>query len=80
MPAALTEHVKTCPTCQFVKADHLPPAGLRFPLPVPSESRWGGCISLDFLKLLLRGGGAVVMRHEKVRDVGRMGGVNWPPS
>jgi hypothetical protein len=49
MPAALTEYVRTCPTCQRVKADHLPPAGLLFPLPVPS--RRGGCISLDFLEL-----------------------------
>jgi hypothetical protein len=49
MPAALTDYVRTCPTCQRVKADHLPPAGLLFPLPVPS--RRGGCISLDFLEL-----------------------------
>jgi hypothetical protein len=42
-------HVRTCPTCQRVKADHLPPAGLLFPLPVPA--RRDGCISLDFLEL-----------------------------
>ena len=41
--------MRTCPTCQRVKADHLPPAGLLFPLPVPT--RRGGCISLDFLEL-----------------------------
>jgi hypothetical protein len=29
--------------------DHQAPAGLLFPLPVPT--RWGGCISLDFLEL-----------------------------
>ncbi len=46
MPAAITEYVRTCATCQRVKADHLPPAGLLFPLPV--LSRRGGCISLDF--------------------------------
>jgi hypothetical protein len=41
--------VQSCPTCQRVKADHLRPAGLLFPLPVPT--RRGGCISLDFLEL-----------------------------
>jgi hypothetical protein len=47
--ATVTEYVRTCPTCQRVKAEHLPPAGLLFPLPVPS--RRGGCISLDFMEL-----------------------------
>ena len=42
-------YMSTCPTCQRVKADHLPPAGLLYPLPVPT--RRGGCISLDFLEL-----------------------------
>ncbi|MFN9944494.1 MAG: hypothetical protein ACK56I_34005, partial [bacterium] len=41
--------MRTCPTCQRVKADHLPPAGLLYPLPVPT--RRGGSISLDFLEL-----------------------------
>jgi len=49
MPDAVAEYVRTCVVCQRVKADHLPPAGLLFPLPVPS--RRGGCISLDFLEL-----------------------------
>jgi hypothetical protein len=49
MPTSLAKYVRTCPTCQRVKADHLPPAGLLFPLPVPS--RRGGCLSLDFLEL-----------------------------
>ena len=49
LPAAVEEYVRTCPTCQRVKADHLPPAGLLYPLPVPT--RRGGCISLDFLEL-----------------------------
>jgi hypothetical protein len=49
LPAEVEEFIQTCPTCQRVKADHLPPAGLFFPLPVPS--RRGGCISLDFLEL-----------------------------
>ena len=47
--AAVKEYMPTCPTCQRVKADHLPPAGLLYPLPVPT--RRGGCISLDFLEL-----------------------------
>ena len=49
LPAEVEEYVCTCPTCQRVKADHLPPAGLLHPLPVPT--RRGGCISLDFLEL-----------------------------
>jgi transposase InsO family protein len=49
LPATVTEYVQTCPTCQRVKAEHLPPAGLLFPLPVPS--RRGGCVSLDFMEL-----------------------------
>jgi hypothetical protein len=49
LPTAVEEFVQTCPTCQRVKADHLPPAGLIFPLPVPTR-RWGS-ISLDFLEL-----------------------------
>ena len=49
LQAEVEEYVSTCPTCQRVKADHLPPAGLLYPLPVPT--RRGGCISLDFLEL-----------------------------
>jgi hypothetical protein len=51
LPATVTEYVQTCPTWQRVKADHLPPAGLRllFPLLVPSRTGRGGCVSLDFL-------------------------------
>ena len=49
LPAAVDEFIKTCATCQRVKADHQAPAGLLFPLPVPT--RRGGCISLDFLEL-----------------------------
>ena len=41
--------MRTCPTCQRVKTDHLPPAGLLYLLPVPT--RRGGCVSLDFLEL-----------------------------
>ena len=49
LQAEVEEYVSTCPTCQRVKADHLPPAGLLYPLPVPTRRR--GCISLDFLEL-----------------------------
>ena len=35
LTAEVEEYVRTCPTCQRVKADHLPPAGLLSPLPVP---------------------------------------------
>ena len=62
MPAAITEYVRTCATCQHVKADHLPPAGPLFPLPVPSCR--GGCISLDFLELpMVRSGHGFVQVH-----------------
>ena len=44
----MEENIRTCSTCQRVKADHLLPAGLLFPLPVPT--RQGGCISLDFIE------------------------------
>jgi hypothetical protein len=50
LPAAVDEFIKTCATCQRVKADHQAPAGLLFPLPVPT--RRGGCISLHFLELM----------------------------
>ena len=49
LSAAVEEYIRTCPTCQRVKADHLPPAGLLSPLPVPT--RRGRCISLDFIEL-----------------------------
>ena len=41
--------IHTCPVCQRVKAEHGPPAGLLFPLPVPT--RRGGTISIDFIEL-----------------------------
>ena len=49
LPAAVEEYVRTCATCQRLKADHLLPAGLLSPLPVPT--RRDGCVSLDFLEL-----------------------------
>ncbi len=67
MPTALTEYVRTCPTCQRVKADHLPPAGLLFPVPVPS--RRGGCLSLDFLELpTARSGHDFLRMHAQYRQ------------
>ena len=35
--AVVEEYARTCPTCRHVKADHLPPAGLLYPLPVPTR-------------------------------------------
>ena len=40
--------MNTLPTLKRVKADHLLPAGLLYPLPVPTHR--GDCISLDFLE------------------------------
>ena len=48
LPVEVEEYVRTCPTYQRVKADRLQPAGLPYPLPVPT--RRGVCISLDFLE------------------------------
>ena len=47
--ADIDAFIRSCPTCQRVKAEHGPPAGLLMPLPVPS--RRGGAISLDFVEL-----------------------------
>ena len=55
------EYVSTYPTCQRVKADHLPPAGLLYPLPVPT--RRSGCISLDFLELPVARSGLSASAH-----------------
>ena len=49
LPSDLETFIRTCPTCQRVKAEHGPPAGLLYPLPVPA--RRGGAISLDFIEL-----------------------------
>ena len=37
LSAAVEKCIHTCPTCQRVKEDNLQPAGLLFPLPVPSR-------------------------------------------
>ena len=49
LSAAVEEYIRTCPTCQRVKADHLLTACLLSSLPVPT--RRGDCISLDFIEL-----------------------------
>ena len=49
LPAAVKGYVRSCSTCRRVKADHLPPAGLLYPLPI--HTRRGGGISLDLLEL-----------------------------
>ena len=49
LPATVEEYIRSCPICQRVNADHLPPAGPLYPLPVPT--RRGGYISLDFIEL-----------------------------
>jgi hypothetical protein len=46
LPAAVEEYVRTCPTCQREKADHLPPAGLLIPLPCPRAE--GAASALTF--------------------------------
>ena len=47
--ATVEAYIRSCPICQRVKAHHLPPAGLLYPLQMPT--RRGGCISLDFIEL-----------------------------
>jgi len=43
----VAEYVRTCDTCQRVKAEHVGPRGLLHPLPLPS--RRGGVIGVDWL-------------------------------
>ena len=49
MAADIETFVRTCPICQRVKAEHGSPAGLLYPLPVPS--RRGGTVGLDFMEM-----------------------------
>ena len=49
MASDVEAFIRTCPVCQRVKAEHGPPAGLLYPLPVPS--RRGGTVGLDFLDM-----------------------------
>jgi hypothetical protein len=52
LPADVEAYAQSCPTCQRVKAklaNHLPACSSSSLSRVPT--RWGGCISLDFLEL-----------------------------
>lgn len=53
------DHIRACATCQRFKSDHLHPAGLLLPLPVPT-SVWAD-IGLDFIEALPRVGGKSVI-------------------
>jgi hypothetical protein len=53
------EFVRSCPTCQRYKSEHLHPAGLLMPLPVPSAV-WVD-IGLDFVEALPRVNGKTVI-------------------
>jgi hypothetical protein len=53
------EFVRSCPTCQRYKSEHLHPAGLLMPLPVPSAV-WAD-IGLDFVEALPRVNGKTVI-------------------
>ena len=46
LPATVEEYIRSCPTCDSVKANHLQHACLLYPLPVPMRSS-GSCIRLD---------------------------------
>ena len=56
--------MRTCPACQRVKADQLPPAGLLYPLPAPTLR--GGCFSLDLLELPVARGHDFLQVHIRV--------------
>jgi hypothetical protein len=53
------EFVRSCPTCQRYKSEHLHPAGLLMPLPMPSTI-WAD-IGLDFVEALPRVNGKTVI-------------------
>jgi hypothetical protein len=53
------EFMRSCPTCQRYKSEHLHPAGLLMPLPVPLAV-WAN-ISLDFVEALPRVNGKMVI-------------------
>jgi hypothetical protein len=53
------EFVRSCPTCQWYKSEHLHLAGLLMPLPVPSVV-WAD-ISLDFMEALPSVNGKMVI-------------------
>lgn len=51
--------VAECPVCQLVKVEHVHPAGLLQPLPIP-RTPWS-CISLDFIEALPKSNGKEVI-------------------
>jgi transposase InsO family protein len=53
------EFVRSCPTCQRYKSEHLHPAGLLMPLPVPSAV-WAD-IGLNFVEALPRVNGEMII-------------------
>ncbi len=55
LKADLDEFIRSCPTCQRVKAEHGAPQGLLYPLPVPT--RRGGTIGLDFVEMPMAASG-----------------------
>ena len=56
---AVQDYIRACTTCQRYKTEHLHPAGLLLPLPVPT-SVWTD-IGLDFVEALPRVGGKSVI-------------------
>jgi hypothetical protein len=59
MRRVVQDFVRTCATCQRNKSEHLHPAGLLLPLPVP-QAVWSD-ISFDFIEALPRVGGKSVI-------------------
>ena len=53
------DYVRACATCQRYKSEHLHPAGLLLPLPVPTTV-WAD-IGMDFIEALPRVGGKSVI-------------------
>lgn len=53
------EYIRACTTCQRYKSEHLQPAGLLLPLPVPT-SVWSD-LGMDFIEALPRVGGKTVI-------------------
>ena len=59
MRRCVQDFVRACLTCQRYKAEHLQPAGLLLPLPVPTAV-WAD-IGLDFVEALPRVNGKSVI-------------------
>jgi hypothetical protein len=59
MRAVVQDYVRACATCQCYKSEHLHPAGLLLPLPVPTAV-WAD-IGMEFIEALPRVGGKSVI-------------------